>query len=124
MEVPFHAELRPVPEFLIEVRTRSFRLQPERMPAQVNALISASCPGKAETLAEVCQGIASIHCRCESIATLKRCAGHEASSRGVRSPRINIAALLHSRPSMLSIESHSSVRMRSCICPRFKAVAY
>ena len=37
-EVSLNAELGPVPKFLLDVLSSVFRLQTERMPAQINAL--------------------------------------------------------------------------------------
>ncbi len=85
MKMAFHAKLRPVLQCLVEIRTRRFGLQPERVTAQINGVVSLPCFWDVEALAKMGQRIAGIHCNRETFAGMKCCPGHETSSSGVSS---------------------------------------
>src|SRR5208282_3069969 len=122
VKMPFHAECSPLLQLLFDMCARSFRLQPEGVSAQVNALFTGLCLRNPEALAKMRQGIARVECTGEVLSGLKRSVGHEASSRGVSSLRINSSALRQSRSSTRSTPAQSSVNNRSCTAPRLRAV--
>ena len=101
MEVAFHSESRPVFQFSIEIRACRFRLQAERMPAQINALFAARSLGNVEARAKMRQRIAGVHLGCEVLSKFKAGVA-QVDSSGVSSLRTNRSALSHSKSSMRS----------------------
>ena len=101
-EMSLYAQLRPIFKFLLNICSRSFGLQPERVAAQIYA-ITARMFRKQEPFAVVFQRIAFIHRDGKILARLKLDIAHAASSKGVRSRRINLSARSQSRSSTRSI---------------------
>src|SRR5258708_26660883 len=61
VKVPLNAELSPVVQFLLDKRGRGLWLQAKRMPAEINANSPVFCLWKMKSVAELCEGIATIH---------------------------------------------------------------
>src|SRR6266487_3135486 len=104
--MPFHAKLRPILQFLLDIGLCGLRLQPERVPAQVNAVFSTLRLGNVKTLAKVSQRIAGVQLRCKLLAELKwrNC---QFSSSGGSSRCISLSDLFQSRSSTRSMPEQS-----------------
>src|SRR5439155_21945884 len=92
-EMRFDAELSPVVQFPLDERSRGLRLQTERMPAEINAVIAGFRSWKMKSVTEMSEGVATIHVDRKGLTVLKASIRHEGNSSGVSSARIRASAL-------------------------------
>src|ERR1700761_6157624 len=80
VKVAFHGEIGPIAQLLLDIGACVFRLEPERMSAEVEGFFAACRRRHAKAFAEMCEWIARVHLIRECLTGLEDTCIHKTSS--------------------------------------------